>query len=173
MVSLVDLSQESLSKKEIINSCRGAPAADWPPPDHLWKGRSRDLKRGLNLDNVSMGGPRDTIQGYVRLTNLWPWVTSRPDKPHWEWLIEFCSKWATALGVELEGKIQGPGRPAAPSDAMWAGYDTRKNKFTFERGELTRVSKEIAVITGLPQNTVEKKIRPAYKELKAAHQAAV
>ena len=103
MSSLVDLSQESLSKTEIINFCRAAPATDWPPPDRLWKGRSRDLKRGLNLDKVPMGGPRERRHGYVRLTDLWPWVISRPDKPHWEWLVEFCPKWATVLGVELEG----------------------------------------------------------------------
>ena len=171
MSNLVDLSQESLSKKEIINFCRGAPAADWPPPDQLWKRRSRDLKRSLNIDKVRMGGPRETRHGYVRLTDVWAFVAARPNKPHWEWLTEFCTQWASALGIELEAGTQGPGRRPAPARAIKEGFDTRKTEFTYEHGELTRVSREIAADAGLSQSTVEKKIRPAYKELKATKEA--
>lgn len=58
-------------------------------------------------------------------------------------------------------------RPDSESQAakVLKAFDGRSGAFTFKRGELARVASEIGQATGYKQNTVEKLIRPKYREL--------
>lgn len=51
---------------------------------------------------------------------------------------------------------------------VWALFDKRKDGFTFKRGELTKVSKEIGQETGYRPGTVIDKISATYWELASA-----
>ena len=58
-------------------------------------------------------------------------------------------------------------RPASQSQAekIWEAFDERQNALTFNRGELADIAGEIGEATGYKQNTVEKIIRPKYRDL--------
>ncbi len=58
-------------------------------------------------------------------------------------------------------------RPASQSQAekIWEAFDERQNALTFNRGELARIAGEIGEAIGYKQNSVEKIIRPKYRDL--------
>lgn len=89
-----------------------------------------------------------------------------------------CFRWFEQQGIEPPDFIVGRQRIVKPKrhrgrwpsshsqdDRLWTLFDERKDGFTFERGELTKVGKEIAKETGYKLGTVTDKIRSAYRTL--------
>lgn len=138
------LKREALKLKEIINHCRGAPLTDWPPDEEIWVRRSQDLKRGIVIDDATVGGK---INGevwrhsFIRLTDLWAFAMARPDRSHWDWLIEFCKSWAIALGVKLPVTHL----KAATQDKYQRWFDRAQEKKTDElKGHPTQLARIVA-----------------------------
>lgn len=80
---------------------------------------------------------------------------------------------ATARDGQLQPAAETAGgghvgrHPASQSQAekIWEAFDERSGTFTFTRGELALVAREIGQANGYKQNTVEKLIRSTYRKL--------
>ena len=109
---------------------------------------------------------------YREVVRLWPLEKIKIGQ---EDFLRFCNEHGIKPPKSIVGG-QGKGepnrqrgrRPASLSKhvEVWALFEEKKVNFTFERGELTRISKEIADATGYRPGTVADMISPNHRELK-------
>ena len=80
---------------------------------------------------------------------------------------EDCLQWCVEQGIKPP-KRQWGRWPASRSqhDKVWALFDEMRVNFTFERGELTRIGKEISDATGYKPVTITDMIRSEFNKLK-------
>ncbi len=109
------LQREWLRLGEVINLARGATTdleRDWPPPVP-WLGRFADLKAAWEHDELQLGPRVITANKYTStsLENLWRFAVRRDDT--WQWLRDFCQRWAAVRGVDLSSLHD----DSAPGDA--------------------------------------------------------
>lgn len=154
----------------------------------LFSSARRSLEQEMRRGTINPRGlhPHEAIQTVIPLVDrmslvidpfggvdesgeLHPDKISFNDQHTWRYLL-FPSDEAFALWPPAgqETKPQIGRRPTGQSrqSQVWEEFDRQKGGLSFDHGELSEVARRIGKATGYAPNSVEKMIRPDYRELK-------
>ena len=113
-----DFDCESFRLKHVINIARGVGLQDWPlPRGSSWERCWLDIKDAVERGELPTGIWDPEIRWRtVRLDDLWAFAIARPAR-RWDWLREFCRRWAAGQGTKLPEAPEGrDGEPTVEVD---------------------------------------------------------